>query len=39
MNKFLKELALGLACFNVTSGYTEDYTVVETLARDISINQ
>lgn len=36
MKVFLKDLAYGLACFTITSGYTEDYSVLETLARDFA---
>lgn len=39
MKAFWKELAYGLACYNIASGYTEDYAVIETLARDLANQQ
>lgn len=39
MKAFMKTLAYGLACFNIASGYTDDYTVVEAMARDLADEQ
>lgn len=39
MKAFMKTLAYGLACFNIASGYTDDYAVVEMLARDLADEQ
>lgn len=39
MKAFFKDLVYGLACFNIASGYTDNYSAVETLARDYSDNK
>lgn len=39
MKAFMKKLAYCVACINLASGYTEDYSVLETLARDIADDQ